>query len=190
LRMIEHFQSCDNVKLLVNVGCCYNRLSEDGFPVSRTCRGNNARLHSRLRNLAAQAPSRWTLESTRRMIRKHFYRAVLQILLDRHNLNPKIGKKREHFYENGFKEYVRALVRKLQLPTILVDEAHIIQEYSDREVMVGLCLRAMCGAVVESLIVLDRWMAVREDTDIGYIGLHRIFDSQISPRGWALVGTR
>jgi hypothetical protein len=140
--------------------------------------------------LAAQATSRWTLESLRRTIRKHFYRAVLQIILGRHHLNPMIRKLPDRFYDHGFEEYVRAIVQKLQLPTVLINEAGIIHEHSDRDITAAVCLRGMCTAVVESLIVLDRWMAVREEMKDGYVGLHRIFHAQISPRGWAVVATR
>lgn len=197
--MIENYLSCDNVKLLISVGCCYRRLSPgthvsasftlDGFPLSRYFRERNIQLDARLRNIASHG-SRWTVDSLRLTVRKHFYRSVLEILLARHKLNAMIGKFRGHVYDKGFKEYVRIVVDKLQLPPVLIDEADIIQEYSEKDIIAAVCMRGMCTGVAESLIVLDRWMAIREATTTGYIGLHRLFDPQISPRGWALVAKR
>jgi hypothetical protein len=81
-------------------------------------------------------------------------------------------------------------VQRSQLPSILINEANIIENYDDSKVMTAVCMRSMCAAVIETLIVLDRWMAVRETLCEGYIGLHRIFEAQISPRGWAIVAAR
>jgi hypothetical protein len=115
---------------------------------------------------------------------------VLQLLFNRHDLNPTVGKLPDSFYQKGFEHYLRGVVQRSQLPSILIDEANIIEGYNDNKVMTAVCMRSMCAAVIESLIVLDRWMRVRETLCDGYIGLHRIFDTQISPRGWAIVAAR
>ena len=143
-----------------------------------------------LRHLAVQATSRWTVDTLAATIRKHYYRALLEILFARHGLTPTVGKLRDHVYLNGFKDYVRNVVHKLKLQETLIDDVDAIGEYSDQEVISAVCLRGMCAGVVESLIILDRWMAVREQLMDGYVGLHRIFDATISPRGWAIVAAR
>ena len=123
-------------------------------------------------------------------IRKHYYRALLEILFARHGLKPTVGKLRDHVYLSGFKEYVRNVVQKLKLPDTLIDEADMIGEYNDQKIISAVCLRGMCAGVVESLIILDRWIAIKEQLRDGYVGLHRIFDATISPRGWAIVAAR
>ena len=123
-------------------------------------------------------------------IRKHYYRALLQVLFVRHRLNLTVGKLRDHVYRNGFNEYIRNVVQKLNLPETLINEANIIENYSDQMVVSAVCLRGMCAGVVESLILLDRWMAIKEQLMGGYVGLHRIFDANVSPRGWAIVAAR
>ena len=90
----------------------------------------------------------------------------------------------------GFKEYVRTVVQKLNLPETLIEEADMIAEDNDQKVISAVCLRGICAGVVESLIILDRWIAVKEQLTHGYVGLHRIFDGTISPRGWAIVAAR
>jgi hypothetical protein len=112
------------------------------------------------------------------------------LLFNRHGLSPTVGKLPDNLYQKGFDHYVRGVVQRGRLPSVLIDETEIINAYDDHKVMTAVCMRAMCAAVIESLIILDRWMAVREKLIEGYIGLHRIFDPQISPRGWAIVGAR
>lgn len=162
----------------------------DEFPISQYCREKEIKLDQSLRQLAVQAINRWTLESTSLTIQKHFYRAVLEVLFIRDDIDMKVGKLRDHIYQKGFKEYLRAVVEKLKLDERLIEEADMINMYDDQKVITAVCLRGMCSAVVESLILLDRWMAVKEQLRDGYVGLHNIFDSEISPRGWAIVATR
>ena len=140
-------------------------------------------------HLAAQAPRKWTTESATLTVKKHFYRAVLQVLFVRHELDPVVGKFRKNVYQQPFEHYVQAVVQRHRLPEVLITHADI-KEYDDKNVIAAVCLRAMCAAIVESLIVVDRWMALREQNSYGSVGLHRVFDAQISPRGWAIVASR
>ena len=143
-----------------------------------------------LRQIAVQATPRWTAESLAFTIRKHFYRAVLQVLFTKHNLNPTVGKMRDQHYRKSFTDYLHAVRHKLSLPVDLTAEAEIVGKYNEADMVAAVCMRAMCAAVIESLIVLDRWMYMRENVQVGYIGLHRIFNAKISPRGWAIVAAR
>lgn len=125
------------------------------------------------------------------MIRKHFYRAVLEILLRRHGIgNLRVRKQNNRVYEEGFKAYVAALMEQNGLSNDLVDKADIIDEYKVESMYPAVCLRAMCAAVAESLLVLDRWRFVKENLSDGHVIVHRLFDSEISPRRWAIVAVR
>jgi hypothetical protein len=144
-----------------------------------------------LRALAVHATKQWTVAAMSSGIQKHFYRAVLEVLFTRHGIvDMQVGRCRPHVYESGFKEYVRTIVERCKLPEILIDEADIIKEFNDLKVLRIMCLREMCADVLESLIQLDRWMAVTEKVKNGYVGLHRIFEVETSPRGWAIVAAR
>jgi hypothetical protein len=72
----------------------------------------------------------------------------------------------------------------------LVEEAGIIDEYKVESMYPAVCLRVMCAAVAESLLILDRWTFVKENLPDGHVVLHRLFDSEISPRRWAIVAVR
>lgn len=165
-------------------------LITDDFPISQCYRQRKIKLDHWLHHLAVQATSRWTFDTMAGTIRKHYYRALLEVLFARHGLTPMVGKLRDHVYLNGFKEYVRIVVHKLKLPETLIDEVDTIDEYNDQKIISAVCLRGMCSGVVESLIILDRWIAIKEQLMDGHVGLHRIFDATISPRGWALVASR
>jgi hypothetical protein len=165
-------------------------LTSDGFPMSHCFRLRNIHLDQILRQLAVQATSRWTPESLEITTRKHFYRALLQLLFDRHNLNPIVGKLPPGAYLKGFEHYVSKVVQRLQLSSALVDEAETLNGHNDNTILAAICMRAMCASVIETLILLDRWMAIREHGQAGYVGLHTIFNPQASPRCWAVVAAR
>ena len=97
---------------------------------------------------------------------------------------------RDQYYRKSFQDYVIAVVKKLSLPIDLASEASIVDDYQESSLTAAVCMRAMCAAVIESLILVDRWMYMHENMKEGYIGLHRIFEEQISPRGWAIVAAR
>ena len=51
-------------------------------------------------------------------------------------------------------------------------------------------MRGICAGVIETMIILDRWLYLHENMTEGYLGVHRLFNPSISPRGWAIVALR
>ncbi|RUP43241.1 methyltransferase domain-containing protein [Jimgerdemannia flammicorona] len=89
--MIQLFLGSDDVRCLVNVGCCYHSLSEGledegateprfAFPMSRHFQAAQFKMGATARMLACQAPSRWSerQESTVKSFEHHFFRALLR----------------------------------------------------------------------------------------------------------------
>ncbi|RUP45261.1 hypothetical protein BC936DRAFT_148397 [Jimgerdemannia flammicorona] len=87
--MIRLFLGSDDVRCLVNVGCCYHFLSEGledegatesrfAFPMSRHFQAAQFQMGGTARMLACQAPSRWSerQESTVVSFEHHFFRAL------------------------------------------------------------------------------------------------------------------
>ena len=99
-------------------------------------------------------------------------------------------RQKDRVYEAGFEAYVTSVVERNGLSETLIKEVGIIDDYNVESMYPALCLRAMCAAVVESLLVLDRWMFVKENMSDGQVILHKLFDSEISPRRWAIVAVR
>ena len=163
----------------------------ENFPLSQLFWKKNIQLSHRLRDQAAQCVDGWNMNSARLKMRKHFYRAVLEVLLHRVGMHDvHASRQKDRVYEEGFKSYVTAVVQKHRLPEHLIEEASVIDEFKVESIYPVVCLRAMCAAITESLVILDRWMFVRENLAEGYVVLHRLFDSSISPRRWAIVAVR
>jgi hypothetical protein len=123
-------------------------------------------------------------------MRKQYYRAALEVLFVRHRIEVVVSKPRDHVCQRTFKDYVRTVVKKLGLSEDLIHEADIIDSCDTRDVLSSIVTQVMCARVIESLILLDRWMAVQETVDGGYVGMHRIFNPEISPGGLAIVASR
>lgn len=81
--MLRLFLQSDKMASLVNVGCCYNFLSEqDGFPMSSHMKSNlQFTLSPTARMLACQSPARWIdrKDETVASLEHHYFRALLQV---------------------------------------------------------------------------------------------------------------
>lgn len=167
----------------------------DNFPLSKLFRDKDIQLSYSLRQQASQCVDEWTIKTISTTVRKHFYRAVLEVLFQRHGIlngdsNRYMLRQKDRVYEAGFEAYVTSVVERNGLSETLIKEVGIIDDYNVESMCPALCLRAMCAAVVESLLVLDRWMFVKENMSDGHVILHKLFDSEISPRRWAIVAIR
>ena len=107
--MLRHFIQSDKVEMVVNIGCCYNLITERFIqPIGCQCCKPGMQdeyqhtevkvqypmsklvtfaLGERLRTLALQATQKWpNVQTCRIMFRKHLYRAILQHILLKHGL--------------------------------------------------------------------------------------------------------
>jgi hypothetical protein len=116
-----------------------------------------------------------------------------------------IGSLRKGCY-SSFKSYVRGALEKLSTDPErgtrvhekmggITDEA--IEEYAQRyegmkkELSVTWSLMAFSAAVVESLIVVDRWLFLRDHPDlVKECWVEAVFDYQQSPRNLVVVGIK
>ncbi|KAK3140212.1 hypothetical protein QOZ80_5AG0397680 [Eleusine coracana subsp. coracana] len=102
VNMLRVFVSCEQVKALVSVGCCYNLLSEDccedtnsfpGFPMSKAAKLSDLMLGKSIRDLACQSAERWrslTKDIAVQNFDIHAFRAAFQMVLE--NFFPEISK--------------------------------------------------------------------------------------------------
>lgn len=93
--MIRTFLECKEVKALVNVGCCYNLLSEHcndnkldcyGFPLSKGVTNLAIHVGRNGRDLACQSAERWrslTPEAAIENFEVHAFRAAFQMVLQK-----------------------------------------------------------------------------------------------------------
>ncbi|MCO5549847.1 hypothetical protein L7F22_003321 [Adiantum nelumboides] len=109
--MFKTYIMCEEVKVVVTVGCCYNLLSENrdgvqltgqffGFPLSEGVKNLGIILGRRACDLACQSAERWKdagVESALDNFEQHALRAGLQLVLHRYypvlaKTNPTIGR--------------------------------------------------------------------------------------------------
>ena len=115
-----------------------------------------------------------------------------------------IGSLRKACYES-FTAYVRGAIAKLEKETAdgsiigskmqgLTDEELVEYEkkYESRkkELSIVWSLMAFSAGVVESLIVVDRWLYLKEQEEVQQCWVETVFDYQQSPRNLVVVGIK
>ncbi|KAF2816362.1 uncharacterized protein BDZ99DRAFT_458240 [Mytilinidion resinicola] len=119
-----------------------------------------------------------------------------------------IGTLRRFCYEN-FVSYVRGALTKLTTPNSFcaVDPAFISEKmdgltdenildyekrYSERkkELSVMWSLMAFSAGVVEAVIVVDRWLWLKEQKEVQHAWVEPVFDYKMSPRNLVVVGIK
>ncbi|KAI0501364.1 hypothetical protein KFK09_016309 [Dendrobium nobile] len=109
VNMLRAFVDCEQVKALINVGCCYNLVSEEssektsmisGFPLSNGAKLSGLTLGKNARDLACQSAERWkslTKKAALQNFELHAFRATFQMVLDKYypeviKSSPSIGR--------------------------------------------------------------------------------------------------
>ncbi|KAG0133785.1 hypothetical protein HOY82DRAFT_555610 [Tuber indicum] len=177
----------------------------DGFPLSHRFTYTNpaVRLNITARMMACQAPSNWTPSSSEAFFTRHFFRALLQrIFFDRGLVTGAepviIGSLRKRCY-SSFGDYVSGAIDKIGWAQRLQVSAEEVAQYEERftcrkkDICVLWSLMAFCAGVVESLIVVDRWVYLMEGVEKGLVKeawVEAGFEYGISPRNLVVVGVR
>lgn len=203
------FASKAEVKGVCSVGCCYHLLSEEfenqhkgyakenwGFPMcyylkeERWCCGRNARMSACLALERVAVGQGLPTESL-------FYRAVLQnIIKDYYG----ISKCEQHVGKiyskcSSFLEYVRMSLKKLGLDESKVSE-EIIMDYYEKykprmnELEAFNMLKVVLAPCIETLILLDRLCYLKEQENIAWSALVKLFDPVQSPRCYAVIALK
>ncbi|KAJ8114018.1 hypothetical protein ONZ43_g5005 [Nemania bipapillata] len=171
------------------------------------------------RMMACQAPHNWTEAESDGFFTRHFFRAVLQkIFLDRgviskiyHDGTP-VEDGTDSSTQSPFNSlhtYVRGAIAKLTTSSDYHEQRDIIKErMSDitdeeiakyesqygprkRELSAIWTLMAFSAVVVESLIVTDRWLFLRQHSDsVQDCWVETVFDYRQSPRNLVVVGVK
>ncbi|KAM5174062.1 putative methyltransferase-like protein 25 isoform 1-T1 [Callospermophilus lateralis] len=203
------FASNSEIKGVCSVGCCYHLLSEEfenehkectqekwGFPMchylkeERWCCGRNARMSACLALERVALGQGLPTESL-------FYRAVLQdIIKDCYGITKceqHIGK----IYSkcSSFLDYVRKSLKKLGLDESKLPEK-IIMDYFEKykprmdELEAFNMLKVFLAPCIETLILLDRLCYLKEQEDIAWSALVKLFDPVKSPRCYAVIALK
>ncbi|KAM7128185.1 putative methyltransferase-like protein 25 isoform 2-T3 [Ciconia maguari] len=202
------FTAKPEIKAVCSVGCCYHLLSEQfenqedcpenvwGFPMCQYlkdkgwCCGRNARMSACLALERVAVGQMLPTESL-------FYRAVLQVIIeeiygvtksDRH-----VGK--TFSKSSSFIEYVRKSLKKLELDDSKLPDSCVMDYYEKykhrmNELEAFNMLKVVLAPCIEVLILLDRLCYLKEQDNIAWSGLVKLFDPVKSPRCYAVIALK
>jgi len=172
-----------------------------GFPMSAHVNAMpQAKLTRSSNQLACQAVHRWPdTPKTHNASRTHFLRAMLQVVLE-HDF-PECTReddvqptpKELHLGKlplSSWIEYLQAAMSKLQLQTPATAE-QLSSEFAQAEnnIRVYWALRAVLAPVVESLILIDRVLFLKEN-GIEDATVQAVWDPSISPRNFCICACK
>lgn len=204
---LQLFAADKNIKSICNVSCCYHFLTEEfdgatvdnsenfGFPMSQHLKSKQMVIGRSARMMSAQSPER-ILDKTELPNDTIFYRALFEVLLDKHCSHIPKGQRQVGRFKkkiSSFIEYVRKASSRLNVDMNLNDEGlqRILDEYEHRKHELDLfyLIRGMLAPVIESLILLDRLLFLQEK-GIEDSFLVQLFNPVISPRCYGMVSIK
>ncbi|NXL40094.1 RRNAD protein, partial [Glaucidium brasilianum] len=202
--LLRHFARSPSVAAVASVGCCYMKLSTApaplgyplGYPLSTwVARLPGHQLSYRAREGACHALEEYTgrLDGESSCLRAHCYRAVLETLIraaDPSKKRPGVQTvKKSHTLT--FPQYARLGLPRVGLDpaTVPLDsEAVVAMLEQQHKVVAFFSLTQLLAPLVETLILLDRLLYLREQ---GFqCALVPLFDPRFSPRNLVLVAAR
>ncbi|XP_061310676.1 probable methyltransferase-like protein 25 isoform X3 [Pezoporus flaviventris] len=202
------FTAKPEIKAVCSVGCCYHLLSEQfenqeecsnevwGFPMCQYlkdkgwCCGRNARMSACLALERVAVGQMLPTESL-------FYRAVLQVIIEE---NYGVTKSDRHVGKtfsksSSFVDYVRKSLKKLELDDSKLPDRCIMDYYEKykhrmNELEAFNMLKVVLAPCIEVLILLDRLCYLKEQENIAWSGLVKLFDPVKSPRCCAVIALK
>ncbi|KAI9287924.1 methyltransferase domain-containing protein [Umbelopsis sp. AD052] len=208
--IIRLFQGSPEIGGMISVGCCYHWLTEEKdaqgtyhFPMSTTLIDRGYKLGPTLRMLACQAPGRWETqrEATVKSFKHNFYRTMLQkIMVDKGlatiKVAPVVGRMNHKRDFASFPVYVKAALRRFDLSGTITDEeaiefeAKARQDGQYRKMIILWTLRIMLSPIIESIILVDRWVYLKDTLPNAKICMWPLFDKVASPRNVVIAALK
>ncbi|KAI8376908.1 methyltransferase domain-containing protein [Blakeslea trispora] len=199
------FAESQKVSCMVNVGCCYNALTNEGFPMSsylKEKKDDMIHVGSTAKVLACHSPSRW-LEEGEQCIKafdNYYFRALFMELLVQKGLAdindpPRLGRIKQN---KEFAPFVRASLKRLKLPENTITEEEAQAHYRqakekkvNRQFVALWILRGLLAPIIESIILMDRWLYLKEiGGQANRVWMYPLFDLAASPRNVVYVASK
>jgi hypothetical protein len=211
---LKQFVRNDEMKVVCSVGCCYHLLYEEfetdffndeervmdandeaGFPMSRHLRGKKFQLGRNGRMLAAQCFER-VIANKNHPDESLFYRALFeQILREKWSEDGtkvkvlKLGKIKFKSFEEYFRKGCRKFNIDMEISPEKIEEMMKTFDHDRHLIMINYFIRLLNAKVVETLILLDRYLFLLE-SGVEDVFLVKIFDPVVSPRNYGFVALK
>jgi len=207
--MMKLFLSCEKIKTLACVGCCYQRLSLDSTgnwqPLSNTVKQLDIKLSEQGLRLACDSVQAWVttdLQYQEKCLKTSFWRMLLQVFLKEANSNCKCRfyVPRKTKSKSDFPSYATYALNRLRTvkDNLCQCENHKTT-MSDIEInqletrfangyikMLGyLAVRTSIAPVLESLVLLDRFLFLKENNV--HVKMFPLFEEALSPRNMVFL---
>jgi len=190
-------------KCLISVACCYHKLEGTNYFPASTFLKNHTETneHVKLKRLAykisCQTPVTWVAHPDRcvEFFKRHFFRALLQKLmvdngwLTEFETLPPVGKLPKDSYTT-FSIYASRVLTFFQKPLldpIVLETFHNQYFYGYVQIALVWTLQSSLAPSIESLLIMDRYLAVQDIVTPNHVQLVPLFDIHISPRCFAIM---
>ncbi|KYQ90482.1 hypothetical protein DLAC_09107 [Tieghemostelium lacteum] len=201
--MIENFVKNSRIGSLIDVSCCYYKIEnqEQHQFLSNVMKVDNSDfvLSKAALKLSCEAPDQ-DIDSFRFNIKSYYFRAILEKCLRDENIGDDIsirGISRKHY--ESFSTYLdQCLIRiKKQQPHIQISNSfqnsantqyNNVQKLGfSSKVSIFLMLRSCLAPLLESLILVDRYLYLSQYTPSIQSYIIPLFNPSVSPRNLVLV---
>ncbi|KAL0850815.1 hypothetical protein ABMA28_006738 [Loxostege sticticalis] len=194
--LLKHFINFMKAKFICLVGCCFMKLTADGYPMSQYVKGLDSDLSYFSREISCHAIEVYCdrlKKGDYEDLKIHAYRAALERILV--EIDPKLKhapvRSIKHSNNLTFERYCSLAFERLTLPLpkdpSVLARAHVdLQQW--RRVVIVYTLRLALAPLVESVILLDRMLFVLEQGLSCEI--RPVFDPKISPRNHIMIARR
>lgn len=194
---LKIFRNVKEIDELFNVGCCYNLLQPEDFPMSDAGHGEQFYLSRNSRMLAAYSAERVFSNPDLSNVRKIFYRTLLEKLLVElypgaqiSNIGPIKGDSFVEYVLNAqntrpdlFKE------KQIQIAAEQAEKCYLENECHWNEMIIFYLYRMSFAPVIESAIILDKVIYLLESQKAD-VKLVKLFDPFISPRCYLMQANK
>ncbi|KAI8882140.1 hypothetical protein K501DRAFT_187392 [Backusella circina FSU 941] len=211
--MLRLFITSAEITSLVNIGCCYHFLTDNedanaaGFPMSDMVRDAGFYLSPPGKMLSCQAPFRWSDKKTETLVafEHHFFRALLQFIMVEKGLTtvsvaPVVGRLNKKKDFTSFPVYVKAALKRFKLTDDAISSEEAEEYYEkyknkqiDKEITILWTLRVLLGPILESIILVDRWLYLHDtipDSETKSVRMWPLFDPLLSPRNVIIAANK
>lgn len=194
---LKIFRNVSGIRSLFNIGCCFNLLEPNDFPMSNYGAEMSVQLTRNARMLAAYSVERVFANPDLSNVTKIFYRALFEKLLGETYPEVKVSNLGP-IKASSFAEYVANV--QLARPEVFQEGRTIDQDVANvyydahqhhwHEMIVFYLFRMSFAPVIESVLVLDKALYLLESDVVEQVEIIKLFDPVVSPRCYLIQANK
>ncbi|CAL8108792.1 unnamed protein product [Orchesella dallaii] len=181
-------------KFLVSVGCCYMKMDGNGFPLSAAAKRHDLSFTYEALEVACHANEQYCERLRNGQVRKlmtHSYRAALETILVKKGIRRAGLRGVPNIETLEFQDYATAALSRV--PELNVENSELTTPYINEcvkdwfKVVIFYSLRLLSANIIETAVLIDRSLFVKEQAPNSNVEILPIFDPNIGPRNLAIL---